>query len=195
MRTKLTPSKFAEMVDDDDDEEEEAEEEDDVVEDKTELARTGGSEILEVEDDESLVEECIEGFKLSGCLSPSINNIEEGNEKKEFDVEQIDKRISSGEIRKLMEEFGEDEEGKEEEGDEEESKWQMADEDSEEDDSGSSLGSFNSISEPTTFGAVIAGSTRMLGPWVDMDEDDCMYKVPLDRDGKVKRRRRRNRHR
>ena len=99
---------------------------------------------------------------------------------------EMDKRISSGEIRKLMEDFGDvakddkNEEGKDYD-DEEEEEEEEAEEEEEE--------------EETRLGAVMAGNVKMLGPWVDMDEVDVMYKVPVDKDGKVKRRRKRNRHR
>jgi hypothetical protein len=85
------------------------------------------------------------------------------------DVEEgpdtADPRISSGEMRNLLAQFG---------------------------------GSPDPVPRRTTsslptLGPVIAGGIDMLGPWVDMDEEDVMYMVPRDKKtGKVIRKRRRS---
>ncbi|GMH83345.1 hypothetical protein TrST_g4352 [Triparma strigata] len=145
------------------------------------------SEASEVEEDEGLggVEDCIEGFKVSGCLSPAASDVDEevteleGEGVGDLDLSDdfaeeptLDAKISSGEIKQLMSDFGR---GEGKEGDDDD-----ANEDSD---------------DEVSLGGVFAGDIQMLGPWNDLDEYDVMYKVPLDINGKVKRRRRRNRHR
>jgi len=147
---------------------------------------------------------------LSGCLSPSAKKEErqeygdeeelvdfieeafEGSEEPEdpqaaddCEVEFGDKKISSGEIRRLMDMFGKEGESNEDdrehqsdqqarmEGQEEREETAVKEEEEEEE-------------EITNLGAVLAGPLVMLGPWVDMDEDDVMYKVPKDKNGKVR---------
>ncbi|GMH93991.1 hypothetical protein TL16_g12778 [Triparma laevis f. inornata] len=129
--------------------------------------------------DEDIEEEVIDGgegeteaevnpMRVSRTFSEA-SEVEE-DEGDDFAKEpKLDEKMSSGEIKQLMSDFGRGE-GKEEE---------------EEEDS----------DDEVSLGGVFAGDIQMLGPWNDLDEYDVMYKVPLDVNGKVKRRRRRNRHR
>ena len=190
MRKKFMPEDFNKLVDEDCIDEEVV-----VVEDEANPLRASStfSEASEVEEEETLgdVEDCIEGFKVSGCLSPSASDIDEdmgnhdadGNwESDEFAKEpKSDGKISSGEMKQLMDMFGSDKKGDGgEDKHEEEHKGEIGDSDEE---------------SVENLGGVFAGDIEMLGPWHDLDEYDVMYKVPVDIHGKVKRRRRRNRHR
>mmetsp|Transcript_15800 Transcript_15800/g.32234 ORF Transcript_15800/g.32234 Transcript_15800/m.32234 type:complete len:994 (+) Transcript_15800:244-3225(+) len=192
MRKKIMPEDFSNLVDED------CIDEEVIVDDEANPMRVSRtlSEASEVEEEETLgdVEDCIEGFKVSGCLSPSVSDVDEDDvsnhdidanlESEEFAKEpKLDAKISSGEMRQLMDMFGSNETGCDGgAGGQNVERHKTYDDDSD-DESIESLG------------GVYAGDVEMLGPWHDLDEYDVMYKVPVDVHGKVKRRRRRNRHR
>ena len=139
-------------------------EEDDIEEEEMFAMRQSGG-VSEVDE-----EDVWEGDFESESTETLLIDVEKSPEKNEAN-EANEKKISTGEMRNLMELFGEEPVG----------------------DTSNGL---TADSLPVIrLGPVLANSIKMLGPWQDLDEDDVMYAVPHDKDGKVKRRRRRNRHR